>query len=95
MDKVGWEQGELQVLGMEDILTSRNNCSKCSSETFLRIRFFRIMPYFIEDGSTSTPDGENFSNLKLSKVVVPNVSNIISSSLVSSARSANSSTSLC
>ena len=45
MDKVGWEQGELQVLGMEDILTSRNNCSKCSSETFLRISFFRIMPY--------------------------------------------------
>ena len=34
----------------------------------------RVMPYFIEDGST--PDwSENFSSLKLSKVVVPSVSN--------------------
>jgi hypothetical protein len=35
----------------------------------------RVMPYFKEDGST--PDwSENFSSLKLSKVVVPSVSNI-------------------
>jgi hypothetical protein len=35
----------------------------------------RAMPYFMEDGST--PDwSENFSSLKLSKVVVPSVSNI-------------------
>jgi hypothetical protein len=35
----------------------------------------RAMPYFIEDGST--PDwSENFSSLRLSKVVVPSVSNI-------------------
>ena len=35
----------------------------------------RARPYFIEDGST--PDwSENFSSLKLSKVVVPSASNI-------------------
>jgi hypothetical protein len=43
----------------------------------------RAMPYFIEDGST--PDwSENFSSLKLSKVVVPSVSSIMEPNLSNS-----------